>query len=103
MSHPRPEKAGAGSLAILGISTAGAGGCLVWTIILIPVAVPMILIGIIMTIIAVIWGLFIKSEPLVCPVCGGASQVELKVTVTPCEHCKTVLKRETDGWIPVKA
>ena len=56
-------------LAVGGLALFGTGGCLMWTVVLIPLALPMALLGLVMA----IGSLFVKTEPLAMPLaCGSA-------------------------------
>lgn len=84
-------------LGVGGVALFGTGGCLMWTIVLIPLAIPMALIGMVMAVAS----LFVKTEPLACPACQAVSKVEKKVTVAQCPHCGTAIKRRGATWIRV--
>ena len=77
----------------------GSSGCLVWTIVLIPLAIPLFIIGLVLTFV----GCFIKAEPFTCPACQSTETVEPEVNVMTCEHCGLPIKRTAEGWIPVSA
>jgi hypothetical protein len=83
------------SLGVGGLAIAGTGGCLMWTIVLIPLALPMALIGLGMA----VGSLFVKTERIVCPVCEQASKVEKAVNVITCPHCEKAIKRGDPAWI----
>jgi len=87
------------TLGVGGVALFGTGGCLVWTIVLIPLAIPLVIVGAVMA----IWSLFIKTEPLRCPACSETSQVEPSVAVVKCPHCGIAIRRAPDksGWMRV--
>jgi hypothetical protein len=85
------------ALGCLGLGVFATGGCLMWTIILIPLAVPMALLGLLMA----VGSLFIKTEPLECPACQQSSKVENAVQVVVCPHCEIAIRRGETGWIRV--
>jgi hypothetical protein len=89
-----PKKYG---LGVGGLALFGTGGCLMWTVVLIPLALPMAFIGLLMA----IGSLFVKTEALKCPACGEASKVEKDVKVVTCPHCEIAIKREGLGWVRV--
>jgi hypothetical protein len=53
------------SLGVGGLAVFGTGGCLMWTVILIRLALPIALVGLVM----MIASRFVKTEPLICPAC----------------------------------
>jgi predicted RNA-binding Zn-ribbon protein involved in translation (DUF1610 family) len=65
------------------------------TIVLIPLALPLALIGAVMA----IGSLFVKTEPLQCPACGAMSQVEREVRAARCPHCGVPIHRDGDAWV----
>jgi hypothetical protein len=69
----------------------------VWTIVLIPLAIPMALVGALMAVAS----LFVKTEPMKCPACGAISKVEPKVHVVICPHCSIAIRRDGLIWIRV--
>lgn len=82
------------SLGVGGLSLFATGGCLMWTIVLIPLAIPLAIIGLAMA----VWSLFVKTDPMQCPACGSANMVERTVTAGQCPHCGHAFKRTADGW-----
>jgi hypothetical protein len=84
-------------LGIGGVALFGTGGCLMGTIILIPLALPLAMIGAAMT----VGSLFVKTEPLECPACRAMSKVEPQVQAAKCPHCGSPLKREGAAWVRV--
>jgi hypothetical protein len=61
-----PKKYG---LTVGGGSLMGTGSCLLWTIILIPLGLPLMFIGFVM----MIASRFVKTETITCPACHSAS------------------------------
>jgi len=90
----KPMKYG---LGVGGLALFGTGGCLIWTVVLIPVALPLAVLGLLMAVAS----LFIKTEPLVCPACDETSKVEKQVNVVTCPHCEKPIKRTVEGWVRV--
>ncbi len=90
-SKLRPKKYG---LGVGGLALFGTGGCLMWTVVLIPLALPLALVGLAMA----IGSLFVKTEPFTCPKCQSSDRTEKQVSVLKCPACETVLKREGTGW-----
>lgn len=76
-----------------GLTLAGGGGCLMWTVVLIPIALPMALVGIVMFIAS----FFTKRETMTCVACGQNLAIEPSVNVLVCPHCQKSMKRATDG------
>ena len=70
-----------------------------WTIVLIQLAIPLFIIGLVLAVV----GCFIKTEPFTCPACQSTEKVELEVNVMTCEHCGLPIKRTAEGWILVSA
>lgn len=68
-----------------------------WTVVLIPIAIPIALVGLVLLIMAP----FIKTEALTCPACGQADKVEPTVAVLVCPHCGIAIKRDGAGWARV--
>ena len=69
-----------------------------WTLVLIPIALPIALIGFVMW----IGSLFVPTEPMTCPICTLVSSVERHVVVAKCAHCQTMLKRLGDQWLRIE-
>lgn len=84
------------SLRVFGLGLFGGGGCLMWTIVLIPVAIPMAIVGAIMFIAS----FFQKHETAACMACGQSLTIEPAVNVLVCPHCQKAMKRTEDraGW-----
>jgi endogenous inhibitor of DNA gyrase (YacG/DUF329 family) len=85
-----------------GLAIFATGGCLMWTVVLIPLALPMAMVGLGMF----IWSFFTKREIVRCPVCGEAAQIDQGLNVFLCPHCQKPLKRLTgeagvSTWIAV--
>ena len=77
-------------LGIGGLAAFGSGGCLMLTIVLIPLALPLALIGAVMAVAS----LFVKTEAVTCPACGATSQVETDVRAGRCPHCGVTIERD---------
>ena len=88
----RPTRHG---LGFWGLTLFAGGGCLMWTIILIPLAIPIALVGVVMMLAAP----FVKTEPFICPKCRQPERVERTVQVTTCPSCATVAQRTAEGWV----
>jgi hypothetical protein len=80
-----------------GLGLFATGGCLMWTVVLIPLAVPLALVGLGMAIAS----LFVKTETLVCPACQASSQVEAAVQTVKCPHCDLPIRRDGRDWVRV--
>jgi hypothetical protein len=91
---PKKHALGVGGLALL-----GTGSCLMWTIVLIPLALPMALIGFVMAIAS----RFVKTESIVCPACASSLVIEPVVRVAICPQCRTSIMRAAGGvgWVKV--
>lgn len=87
----RPKRHG---LGIGGVALFGTGGCLMWTIVLIPLAIPLALVGLVMA----IGALFVKTEPFTCPACGVGNTVEPAVQVAQCPACTRTVRRTSGSW-----
>lgn len=85
------------SLRIGGLTLFGGGGCLMWTIVLIPIAFPVAIIGLLMFIAS----FFVKTQPITCPACHAISAIEKNVAVVVCPHCNTAIKHDADAWVRV--
>ncbi|MGE5589198.1 MAG: hypothetical protein ACM3ZA_01005 [Bacillota bacterium] len=68
-----------------------------WTVILIPLAIPLAIIGAAMMLAAP----FVKTEKVSCPSCGQTNVIEKSVQVYICDHCQKPAKRNAQGWMPV--
>jgi zinc ribbon protein len=82
-------------LGVGGLAAFGSGGCLMLTVVLVPLALPLAVIGALMA----VGSLFVKTEPLKCPACGAMSEVERQVRAATCPHCDQPIKRDGDTWI----
>ena len=69
-----------------------------WTVVLIPLALPIALIGLVMFIAS----FFTKREVMTCPACQQPSVVEPKVMALVCPHCQKASRREGATWIRVE-
>lgn len=85
-------------LAVGGLTLFGGGGCLMWTVVLIPLALPLALVGLVM----MIASRFVQTDVIQCPACTAASIVEPAVTVIICPHCRTPIRRTEQGWLRVQ-
>jgi predicted RNA-binding Zn-ribbon protein involved in translation (DUF1610 family) len=77
-------------LRVGGLAAFGSGGCLMLTIVLIPLALPLALIGAVMAVAS----LFVKTESVTCLECGATSQVEKDVRAGRCPHCGVTIERD---------
>jgi hypothetical protein len=82
---------------VAGLSLIGTGSCLMWTIILIPLAIPLALVGLVM----MVWSRFIAVEPFTCPICEQPNTVEVRVQVAQCPACQRTVRRANSGWAPI--
>jgi len=68
-----------------------------WTVVLIPLAIPLAIIGVIMAVAS----RFIKTENAACPACGESFRVEPRVRAAKCPHCETAIRRYDGDWVRV--
>lgn len=85
-------------LRVGGLSLFASGGCLMWTVILIPLALPLGLIGLGMFIAS----FFTKRETMTCPACQQSYVVEPAVNVVVCPGCQLPSRREGSSWVRVQ-
>ena len=81
-------------LRVLGLGLLGSGGCLMWTIVLIPIALPMALVGLVMF----VWSFFQGKVVMTCPACHHALQIEPSVTVLVCPLCQKSSRFNGETW-----
>ena len=76
------------ALNLGGASLIGTGGWLLWTVVAYSLAVPLMLIGVGMTIAS----RFVKTNVITCPACKSALTVEKTVSAITCPRCRTAIK-----------